>query len=141
MHQTHNNYIKYSKYLINIIILITLSGCSQTPPEVSMKQEPSTFSRKNLQNKLTQWLKPYKIEVQQGNVLAKEQVTQLKPGLTKTQVRTLLGTPVFSESLAKNDWIYLYTEARDGQISKKQNLILSFSNDKLKNIKEETTIG
>ena len=50
----------------------------------------------------------YKIDIQQGNVLTQEMVSQLKPGLTKDQVRFILGTPILMDMLHANRWDYVY---------------------------------
>ena len=50
----------------------------------------------------------YKIDVQQGNVLTQDMVSQLKPGLTKDQVRFVLGTPMLMDMFHANRWDYVY---------------------------------
>lgn len=50
----------------------------------------------------------YKIDVQQGNVLTQEMVAQLRPGLSKDQVRFVLGTPVLMDMFHANRWDYVY---------------------------------
>jgi len=50
----------------------------------------------------------YKIDVQQGNVLTQEMVSQLRPGLSKDQVRFILGTPVLMDVFHGNRWDYVY---------------------------------
>ena len=51
----------------------------------------------------------YKIDVQQGNVLTQDMVSQLRPGLTKDQVRFILGTPVLADVFHANRWDYVYS--------------------------------
>ncbi len=50
----------------------------------------------------------YRIDVQQGNVLTQEMVSQLRPGLTKDQVRFILGTPVLMDIFHGSRWDYVY---------------------------------
>ncbi len=50
----------------------------------------------------------YKIDVQQGNVISQEMVSQLKPGLTKDQVRFVLGTPMLADIFHEDRWDYIY---------------------------------
>lgn len=50
----------------------------------------------------------YKIDVQQGNVLTQDMVSQLKPGLSQDQVRFILGTPVLKDMFHANRWDYVY---------------------------------
>lgn len=56
----------------------------------------------------------YKIDVQQGNVLTQEMVAQLKPGLTRDQVRYVLGTPLVADIFHQQRWDYVY-RYRNGQ--------------------------
>jgi outer membrane protein assembly factor BamE len=50
----------------------------------------------------------YKIDIQQGNVLTQDMVAQLRPGLSKDQVRFILGTPVLMDMFHANRWDYIY---------------------------------
>lgn len=54
------------------------------------------------------FINEYKIDIQQGNVLTQEMVSQLKPGQTKDQVRFILGTPVLADVFHANRWDYVY---------------------------------
>jgi outer membrane protein assembly factor BamE len=54
------------------------------------------------------FIKEYKIDIQQGNVLTQEMVSQLKPGQTRDQVRFLLGTPLVVDIFHQQRWDYLY---------------------------------
>ncbi len=50
----------------------------------------------------------YKIDVQQGNVLSQDAVAQLRPGLSKDQVRYILGTPMLMDIFHGERWDYVY---------------------------------
>ena len=50
----------------------------------------------------------YRIDVQQGNVLTQDMVSQLRPGLTRDQVRFLLGTPLLVDMFHNDRWDYVY---------------------------------
>lgn len=51
----------------------------------------------------------YRADVQQGNVLVREQVEQLQVGLSQDQVRYLLGTPILTDMFHADRWDYVYT--------------------------------
>ncbi|MEJ2345447.1 MAG: outer membrane protein assembly factor BamE [Gammaproteobacteria bacterium] len=51
----------------------------------------------------------YRIDVQQGNVISQEKLNQVKPGMTKRQVRFLMGTPLVEDPFNQNRWDYVYT--------------------------------
>jgi outer membrane protein assembly factor BamE len=50
----------------------------------------------------------YKMNVQQGNFLVTESVAQLKEGMTRSQVRFLLGTPMVPDAFDESRWDYYY---------------------------------
>ena len=53
--------------------------------------------------------RPFTIEVQQGNFVKQQAVDQLRPGMTRDQVRLLLGTPLIFDLFHTNRWDYVYT--------------------------------
>lgn len=73
----------------------------------------------------------YKPDVQQGNLLDKKTVDQLKPGLTKHQVLVLMGTPSVDSPFDQSRWDYVSTLSRRGGPIKVRTLTLSFNNDTL----------
>jgi outer membrane protein assembly factor BamE len=59
---------------------------------------------------------PYKMDIQQGNYVSQEQVAQLKPGMTREQVRFILGTPLLTDIFHGERWDYVYwREAPNGK--------------------------
>ena len=50
----------------------------------------------------------YRINIQQGNFLDQAAVEQVKEGMTRSQVRYLLGTPMVADSFNKERWDYIY---------------------------------
>jgi len=74
----------------------------------------------------------YKPEIQQGTLLSTEMLENLKPGMTKRQVRLLLGSPPVSDTFHPERWDYLYSIGRAGEKqSPPPHLTLYFHNDKL----------
>ncbi|MCV6610303.1 MAG: outer membrane protein assembly factor BamE [Amphritea sp.] len=71
------------KVLISAIVALLLSGCAEFPGV-------------------------YKIDIPQGNLVTQEMVDQLRPGMTQSQVRYVMGTPLVTDSFNKNRWDYLY---------------------------------
>ena len=68
---------------------------------------------------------PYKIEIQQGNFVSQEMVAQLKPGMTKEQVRFILGTPMVSDIFHPERWDYVYwRESSDGKREQRKLTVL-----------------
>ncbi len=64
---------------------------------------------------------PYRMEIQQGNFVSQEMVAQLKPGMTKDQVRFILGTPMVTDIFHADRWDYIYwREASNGSAREPQ---------------------
>jgi outer membrane protein assembly factor BamE len=57
-------------------------------------------------------LRPYRPDVQQGNIVTKDMVEQLRVGMTRDQVRFLLGTPMLSDIFHQDRWDYPYVLLR-----------------------------
>lgn len=73
----------------------------------------------------------YQPDIQQGNLLLGNHVSQLKPGLTKKQVIALLGTPSVVSPFDQNQWNYVATMERRGGTIKQRTLTLYFDNGAL----------
>ncbi len=73
----------------------------------------------------------YTPDVQQGNLLNKTMVDQLKPGLTKRQVLVLMGTPSVRTPFDHSRWDYVSTQSHRGGPIKVRTLTLTFNNDTL----------
>lgn len=79
----------------------------------------------------------YKQPLFQGNLLDKQNVEQLKPGMTRDQVISLLGTPPLADPFHANRWDYAATERRDHGDIQVKNLTLWFENDTLARMEGE----
>jgi outer membrane protein assembly factor BamE len=73
----------------------------------------------------------YKMDVQQGNSISNETVSQLKKGMSKSEVASLLGNPLMQDNFRSNRWDYIYYTGKGRKSSKQQNLTLIFTNDQL----------
>jgi outer membrane protein assembly factor BamE len=74
---------------------------------------------------------PYRMVIQQGNFISQEMVSQLKPGMTKEQVRFVLGTPLVTDIFHADRWDYVFfRETADGK-REQRNLSVVFEKDKL----------
>ena len=74
----------------------------------------------------------YKIDVQQGNLVTQDVVDKLKPGMTKAEVKALLGTPLLNDVFHQNEWDYYFSNSRRGRVaSQPSRLTVYFKDDKL----------
>jgi len=78
-------------------------------------------------------IKPYKLDVQQGNVVTSKMLLQLRPGMTKSQVRFIMGTPLIQDSF--HGWDYVYQMREAGKITEQRRVILDFEKDLLKTVR------
>ncbi len=74
---------------------------------------------------------PYKVEVVQGNFVSKEQVELLKPGMSRQQVREILGTSLLNDVFHSNRWDYVFTIRRQGVEPQQPRLTVFFNADVL----------
>ncbi|MFZ5484683.1 MAG: outer membrane protein assembly factor BamE [Pseudomonadota bacterium] len=79
-------------------------------------------------------LSPHHIEVQQGNLVTQDMVARLKPGMTQSQVRFLLGTPLIVDPFHAHRWDYAYSISKGGQVLERRRVTLRFESDRLKSI-------
>lgn len=79
----------------------------------------------------------YKPDIQQGNAVPVEAVNQLKQGMSKAEVRTLLGTPLLQDDFHQNRWDYIFFISNAGKERERNDLILTFTNDRLTSIKKQ----
>ena len=74
---------------------------------------------------------PYRIDIQQGNYISQEMVSQLKIGMTKEQVRYVLGTPLVADIFHADRWDYVYWRERPGEKREQRKLTVHFEDGKL----------
>ncbi|MGH8848692.1 MAG: outer membrane protein assembly factor BamE [Polaromonas sp.] len=77
------------------------------------------------------WITPYKVDVIQGNFISKEQVEQLRPGLTRDQVKAVLGTPLMASLFHADRWDYVFTLKRQGVEPQSFKYTVFFKGDQL----------
>ncbi len=100
-------------------LIAIFSGCSSVPRIIS----------------------EYKIDIQQGNVLTQEMVSQLKPGLTKDQVRFILGTPMLMDMFHASRWDYVYSlkKGSTGEVELRKFSTFFDANDRLVRVAGDVT--
>jgi outer membrane protein assembly factor BamE len=110
------------KVLTYLVIGVTLAlvGCST--PSKQPEYETSALDKLPF---------VYKMTVQQGNIVTEEMVDRLEPGMTKSQVRFLLGTPMLTDLFHTNRWDYTYTIRRGHNKMDLTRLTVFFKDDSL----------
>ncbi|MDP3226388.1 MAG: outer membrane protein assembly factor BamE [Acidovorax sp.] len=96
--------------------LVALAGCS---------------SFDGASNRLANLVTPYKVDVVQGNFVSREQVQALQPGMSRQQVREILGTPLVTSVFHADRWEYVFTLKRPGEEIQTRKLTVYFAGDVL----------
>ncbi len=79
-------------------------------------------------------VQPYRLDVPQGNVITQEMVDKLKPGMTRSQVRFVLGTPLVVDAFRTNRWDFVYTLQKGGKAVESRRVTVFFDGDVLQSI-------
>ena len=77
---------------------------------------------------------PYKLDIPQGNIITEDQIAQLKPGMTRSQVRFVLGTPLVVDAFRTNRWDFVYTLQKGGKAVESRRVTILFDGDVLQSI-------
>ncbi|MGB0495398.1 MAG: outer membrane protein assembly factor BamE [Kangiellaceae bacterium] len=74
----------------------------------------------------------YKLDIQQGNLIAQKDIDKLRPDLSKNQVVFVMGNPVVNDSFSDDKWIFINTYSnRNKNTESTKRLELFFEGDKL----------
>jgi len=104
--------------LAGLLVATTLTGCE------SLQRTDSLFGV----------ITPYRIDIVQGNAITKEQAALIKPGLSRLQVRDILGTPLLTDPFHADRWDYLFTLRRPGTDAQRRSVVVHFENEVVKSI-------
>jgi outer membrane protein assembly factor BamE len=109
------------RILILLLAALALTACKQNPELPAM-------------------ISPYKIDIQQGNVVTQEMVDKLKAGQTRSQVRFVLGSPLVADMFHDDRWDYIYLLQRQGKPDERRRLTVLFDGDKLLRIEGDVVV-
>ncbi|WP_266277535.1 outer membrane protein assembly factor BamE [Methylophaga sp. OBS3] len=71
----------------------------------------------------------YRIDIQQGNEVTQEMLAKLEPGMTKSQVNFVMGTPLIIDTFHPNRWDYLYSYQPGNGDRQQRRITLYFDNE------------
>jgi outer membrane protein assembly factor BamE len=108
-----------------LLLALLLTGCSWTE-KIDLK-------------KPIEALQPYKMDIQQGNVVTQDMIAKLKPGMTPSQVRFALGSPLVVDPFRTNRWDYVYRLEKGGKLVETRRITVVFENDVLKGVEGDVT--
>ena len=108
--------------LFGIMCTALLAGCS---------------SLDGATGRLTQAVRPYRIDIVQGNVVTREQLAVLRPGMSRIQVRDVLGTPLLASVFHAQRWDYVFTFKRQGVEPQARRVTVFFQGDAVERIEAD----
>jgi outer membrane protein assembly factor BamE len=88
--------------------------------------------------RISEVVKPYRIDVIQGNVITSEQVQALKSGMDRQAVRDLLGTPLMLNVFHANRWDYVFTLRRQGEEPQSRRVTVFFKDELLERFEADS---
>lgn len=107
-----------------IVLLCTVLGAALLTGCESLQRTDSLFG----------FITPYRIDIVQGNAVTQEQAEKIKAGLTRLQVRDVLGTPLMADPFHANRWDYIFTLRRPGAEAQRRSVVVFFEGDVVKSI-------
>ncbi|MBI5257117.1 MAG: outer membrane protein assembly factor BamE [Burkholderiales bacterium] len=102
-----------------LLALLALAGCS---------------SLQTADNAFLGVITPYRIDIIQGNVVTREQAAQVRPGMTRSQVRDILGSPMLTDIFHADRWDYVFTIKRTGTEPQRRSVVAHFKGDALERL-------
>jgi outer membrane protein assembly factor BamE len=102
---------KKNHFIILFLLIVLAAGCRSVP--------------------MLPGLTAHKIDIQQGNVVTKDMLEKLQPGMTRNQVRFVLGTPLLVDPFRNDRWDYVYVMNRKGERVEQRQLKVFFQDDKM----------
>lgn len=82
-------------------------------------------------------VRPYKIDLVQGNVVTREQLAALRPGMPRSVTRDVLGTSLLTSVFHADRWDYVFTFKRQGAESQSRRVTVFFKNDVIDRIEAD----
>lgn len=106
------------RLIVLLCAALPLAGCE------SLQRTDSLFG----------FITPYRIDIVQGNAVTREQAALIKPGLTRLQVKDVLGTPLMADPFHASRWDYIFTLRRPGAEAQRRSVVVLFDGDTVKSI-------
>lgn len=102
---------------------------------------PTLFLQGCINIPLLPGLKPYKIDIQQGNYVTQDMIAKLRPGMSRGQVRFALGTPLIVDPFRTDRWDYVYNLYKEGVLTEQRMVTVIFKGDVLDHIEGDVAAG
>jgi len=120
-----NNLLRGPRFSLVVLAVAALSGCN------TLSSTGDTVA------KAAQSVQPYKIDIVQGNVVTREQLAVLRPGMPRAMVQDVLGSSLLASVFHANRWDYVFTLKRQGAEPQSRRVTVFFNNDALERVEAD----
>ena len=124
-------YLKHLKFFVISAIILSNHANADLLSSFKLPEKPLL---EFLENGPSWMPKPYKIPFDQGHLIEKNKIEQLRAGLTKEQIIFLLGTPSITDVFHQDRWDYVYFDRVKGKFSEPKTLTIFFANEIVREI-------
>jgi len=104
---------------VTALACVWLTGCGTTEKIKQFTENPRN------------WLTPYRADIGQGNFVSESMAAQLKSGMSRDQVRAILGTPLLVDPFRTDRWDYVFDIKRGNGHKERRRFSVTFKNDQL----------
>lgn len=114
-----------------VLVALACTACMALTACSSLRSTTSAVNPVN-------WITPYKADVIQGNFVSKEQVDALTVGMSRSQTKDVLGTPLLTSLFHEARWDYVFTLKRQGAEPQAYKYTVFFEGDRLVRFEGDT---
>jgi outer membrane protein assembly factor BamE len=108
--------LRFPRARLCVMLAASVAGCTASMVE-NMPSVPG--------------LTPYRIEIQQGNFVSQDMIAKLKRGMSREQVRFVLGTPLLTDVFHPDRWDYVFYRQRPDKSREERRISVFFENNRL----------
>lgn len=111
----------HPRSLVLVLVVALLTGCASSAEKPAVTEKSGFHILPRV----------FRFPIQQGNVITQEMVDKLQPGMTRSQVRFIMGTPLIADTFNQNRWDYLYTLKMPSGKELREQMTILFEGDRL----------
>ncbi|HLA34726.1 MAG TPA: outer membrane protein assembly factor BamE [Rhodocyclaceae bacterium] len=116
-------FLQVGSLLLSLALVLAMTGCAATADQLASSSLL------------------YRVDVRQGNYVTQDMVAQLKPGLTRDQVRFILGSPLLVDMFHSDRWDYVYRFQSGQGATDQRKLTVFFQDNKLLRVAGDVVTG
>jgi outer membrane protein assembly factor BamE len=120
-----NTLLRSTRFSLVVLALLALAGCG------------TLSGTGDAVVKTAQRVQPYKIDIVQGNVVTREQLAVLRPGMPRAVVQDVLGSSLLASVFHANRWDYVFTLKRQGAEPQSRRVTVFFDNEVLARVEAD----